>query len=663
MKKIKWLLIFWLFALFWIGSSFGNDYRFFNIEYFSAANQFQNYILNWININTRNMTYYNWTWTWVNSFYRSNRSTLDNSLLDISNYTLTWNVALNVVSPHFYVQDSTKLSLLYRSTNSSYGSYLFPLVSWVNSVDSSFGVFSWLYIRIFSDFANCMVANPVSNPVINGGCSDSSRVFVHYNTKTYDSSRWLISDLAYRDWDWYKGSISSSVWNTYSFAVWVNPIITWNDAYLDDSDFVWLRTVVPTLTWDYIFYNNLYLVRLNNLESVLDFSDFQVLAIFLTWNSDDTFDFLYSIYNCPYSSDDISDCSFSEGWNILPSNLDNSFISFSWSLFSWWIHLSSSISNARLYYILQNFLFFLSLPANYNNSNLSLSYKVFTSYNNSTNIVYFSRPWRTNWNFFYTYSYSVFLDSSANINVLDWILTPDDSWWWWSQSPYNTWLIEMCRDLVNWNWFLNLNIALQSLCRSYFPWLSPTEIPWYTWYYVQYSIDESWNVITWVTYQEDFSGAIGDWYYDEAYDAWYSYCTWVWCKYFSTWSSQLQTWTLYSWYMLNEKYYEDFFDKRFFFDCPYSYESSYFVLGESIIDNLGFDPMLPINCMIAAYSQWSKFTFFWNLDWWDKYWTWTLFKNSNSLNARRLYTFFDLILWFWLLVLILKIFNLLRWEK
>lgn len=143
-----------------------------------------------------------------------------------------------------------------------------------------------------------------------------------------------------------------------------------------------------------------------------------------------------------------------------------------------------------------------------------------------------------------------------------------------------------------------------------------------------------------------------------------SQCFGVWCPdYVKTWDFQYipDTWNnnsnSFTWYLVDQSFYNVNNWNRLFFNCPYPYSWSYLVIAQNLIDNLWWvDILKPINCFISAFSYWDKTLYFGDPESNTFYWSWSLI-NWDSYSHKLLFSFFDLILSIWIFVLLRKLFK------
>ena len=225
---------------------------------------------------------------------------------------------------------------------------------------------------------------------------------------------------------------------------------------------------------------------------------------------------------------------------------------------------------------------------------------------------------------------------------------------WWSEDNQHWSLTFTEASSVLSNYCINNNIIQYPFCSQ----LDLYNDAWLTYFYdtwvLLYYILWSWFT---VDLSNQWSGQL-----------WPLTCYWKWCENVSQWlPNYIKTWNSslgysYSWEYISEDFYDDYISKWFWFTCPYSYSWSYFVIGSDLIDRLwGRDLIVPINCFISAYSAWRKMFFFWDPEYWA-YWTWSLITWDTPWH-QRLFMFFDIVLSFWLLVVLFKLFNFITWKK
>lgn len=147
-------------------------------------------------------------------------------------------------------------------------------------------------------------------------------------------------------------------------------------------------------------------------------------------------------------------------------------------------------------------------------------------------------------------------------------------------------------------------------------------------------------------------------------------CQGVWCDNINQWLPEYiiptNSWNSndfgLSWDIISQDFYNDFIEKWFWFTCPYSYSWSYFVIWKDLINRLwGRDLLVPINCFISAFSTWSKMLLFWDPQYW-LFWSWSLISWDTPWH-QRLFLFFDLVLSFWIIFILFKLYNLFLSKK
>ena len=603
MKKIKYLL-FWIVSLFWIGFSFWYNYNINNVEYFSINNYYSNYLFS--ASSTFNFRSLNW-WSFsssISSFYRKNSVSTDDSILDISTYFLTGSKSLNYVSPYLFVNNSS-VSLLFKSDNASHSSnwsYLFKLSTWVNSYSSLLYQNSSNFIRILW-WDDCILIDDIFNDPV--WCL-SSRSFIFSYDRVLDSSRWSVFDTTV-DWISYiRWAISPSIYDEYSFAYSFDYTTSWLIYVADQNSIPFLfSTVFPTISWNYLRYDWIFAIKLDNLYKKTNNTVWQdLLVIALTWDDSDL-DFIYSLYSCPDSSYSMFGCSFLEGGFLRPSGLSNSFNSFDWSLFSLTWDQSNSTNT---YLLLKNFLYFLWLRAGFDSSSRVYSSPIIYTVR-SNKIIQFYRPafnnaWKQDLS-----NYSLSLLSSGWINILDLIGFP---WWNWNQYTW-TWNITLsgCVDTqvctyVTWN-----NWVLNKICHT--SCVSQEVIN--SWGYISY--DWSYYFVNTPLSLDDLKKS------DLTYTTWY----------------------LDSWGILNPVYFEDLFDpnKKAVWVCPFPYYS----WPLDFLSNIWTDWVylfMPLICFYSAFQHWAHLSYFDNSD----IISWGVLTSPlfdwNSENHRIFFMFLDVLL-------------------
>lgn len=132
----------------------------------------------------------------------------------------------------------------------------------------------------------------------------------------------------------------------------------------------------------------------------------------------------------------------------------------------------------------------------------------------------------------------------------------------------------------------------------------------------------------------------------------------------NSWSDLLSDY--WSWVLLDTWYYENFFQKTwYFFRCPYEYIvldtwSFLRILNKfnDISSSIGFDFMLPINCTISAFVHGKQFKFLSDVDLWLDPLMWYIQGPDDP--RIYLYRFFDFLLSFALLCFLLKLYHLIN---
>ena len=289
-------------------------------------------------------------------------------------------------------------------------------------------------------------------------------------------------------------------------------------------------------------------------------------------------------------------------------------------VFSWW--LSSSCIKLDAWYLTYNWSTDV-LPFNDSNTKYSCSdnYPLLCDLTSSR----ISTTLDSNWIKIGNHIYWFQTDPSVDIKSLL------ESFWWESASDQiNQKLIERC-----------LNDTEFSLSQPVCNWI--TEQFWnvialWSWQYMQYSFDNSWNLVIEIIEQ----AWLFDWYtwtvrvQNENWD-WVTNCDDWWCSPSSwSWSPYFQSG------ILTVDYYDFYSNTWLFFKCPYPYESifSYWNFNLKLWK---FDILLPINCMISAFKHWKSFDAFdnvWLFDFWPLM-QWT------TQQHRILFRFFDFILILW----------------
>ena len=608
MKKIKWLLLFWILTLLWIGSSFW--YIYMNYQFEFKSNNNNNILFNinpWnSNISSYLMTYQDsgWTRNSVNILKKS--STTTNNLFDISSYNVSsFSPSYSYATAKMY---SSSSCLDLSVTGSSY-QLLFHLF-WSNNCNSTSNstIFSReVYVNVWDSCIN--------NWVINTWNCDYW-FYKYFSSKTYDSRFWQYSDNQYSWSDAWKTSISFPFPDSYSF---FNSIAwSWTWPYELPSVYIINQKYVYH-TWEsFSALNWFYVARINDLNSTFENSDFQVIALDLhwSWTLSDLF-FTYWIFDCPYSAQDILDCSFNDWWTI--SNLYTA-NSITWNVLQFlttrdWFSVGSS------YNYFSNFL------RNKLSTDWTLTFYRLLSPNNATSS-----------------NYLRWLSTSVQL-VSDWNNYFQDLFPWWWQSTWsiaiNTWFLDLCLNNLQF-WELN-----SYLCNKLFNWNNLVLIPGQTWYYLSYWYDENWNLRFWITYQEDLEEQMS-WYIREQDE------NWNWYTYLP---EESNTWLDNSNWL--KDYFNNWFEHWVFFSCPFHYTDSYYREFKlfwitHFVPKLWQSFLYPIYCMGAWFREWKNIDFFS----WVNLWLESQLLSSSDYNY--LYRLFDLILSVLIMFFIIKIYHLLN---
>lgn len=671
MKKIKWLLLFWILTLLWIGSSFWYIYTNYQFEFKSNNNNNILFNINpWnSNISSYLMTYQDINWDRNSSqiLYRSSSST--------SNLFNIWYYSLSSYSPSYsyntakIYSSSSCLDLIVTWSSKQLLFHLF----WNNNCNSTSNWTIWnreVYINVWDSCINSWVINTSS-------CDYWFYKYFGFNW-TFDSRfNSLIQDNQYSWSNAWKTSISFPFPDSYSF---FNSIAwSWTWPYELPSVYIINQKYIYH-TWDsFSALIWLYISRINDLNSIFENSNFQVIVLDLhwSWSLSDLY-FTYWIFDCPYSAQDILDCSFNDWWTI--SNLYTS-NSITWNVLQF-LTTRDWFSAGSTYNYFSNFLRnklstdwtltfyrFLS-PNNANTSStapnrISISVQLVSDWNNYFQDLF---PW-WNWN----QSVEPIFDYNTYV-INDLIVCYITSWEICSYNTFNRSSFESTFDVSDsvWNWttwFLlwwNAYLFLKEFClnSSFIDYAFCSQLDIYSGsaIFIDYS---DWLL----SYEILWDSVIVSIWWLGSWQLWDVSCWWWWCSNINTWlpnfihSSDVD---YYTWDFIDTWYFEDFYNLNitwYFMRCPFSYNSNRIVIWKKIMDYLwDRDPFVFVNCMIAWFNKWKSFNFLDRLDF-----PWPLMSLGSDYNVlwfdtdknkRLLFWFFDLLLSLWLLLLIRVFYRL-----
>lgn len=649
MKKIKWILLFWILTLLWIGSSFWwyiwsviYELAWYNRNYqfyvWNSSSQYWVYYISWLNNNIP-------VFSTLNSFYYSLYSW---NLLFNELWIWTWRWSSITYSPAsnlYYWIDFVSLFWKYNSNSGS-------IWNFNNSSNRSI----WNYINTFNSLRLFLSTESNSMLCLFPETSNSELTWFYWwcnidNYQIFPYNLWYsinsksnsVYDSTYNSWTSILNSRKTAVfpwlWQWYSFIFeginigwWFRSIFSWTLVSEDFSTFN-NRWYVQNkyIDWQLIFNVNNTSNWWNNWETI-------IIAIdaLRTWY------YMYSLYSC--SDTIISNCSFIEGWKLY-SGSDLIVPSFDWnvdSFYNWFNYISSW----QYYY----------LPI------------VYTSFDDSLNLLTFTRYWiRTQ-----SSTNAPRINFSKSINLVPWewwdnfnLLKYLGIQWWdvswdWSQSTWsiaiNTWFLDLCLNNLEF-WELN-----SYLCNSLLNWSDLVMIPNHTWYYLSYWYDENWNLRFWLTYQEDLEQQMSwfVWVQDEAWNRYTTCPSWTcWWNLLAKPIIHVDSWEVFeltTWDVLDMMSNLTGWVGR----CPFPYSDFRLWNNLKLLQLLqdywfNYDPFIIINCSVAWFQYWRH-----TIDtilFWDTFEHPLLYWDTSK--HRTLFTFLDfvVILWlFWLFTFFKKIF-------
>lgn len=614
MKKIKYLLLFWILILLWIGSSFWYIYTNYQFEFKSNNNNNILFNINpWnSNISSYLMSYQDsgWTRNSVNILRRS--STSSTNLFNISSYSVSSFTSYSYNTAKLY---SSSSCLDLSVTGSSY-QLLFHLF-WSNNCNStSNSTISSreVYVNVWDSCINSVVVNTWN-------CDYWFYKYFGFNW-TFDSRfDSLIQDNQYSWSNAWKTSISFPFPDSYSF---FNSIAwSWTWPYELPSVYIYNQKYIYH-TWDsFSAINWLYITRINDLNSTFENSDFQVIVLDLTWVFSD-WDlsnnyFIYWIFNCPYSAQDILDCSFNDWWTI--SNLYTA-NSITWNVLQF-LTTRDWFSAGSTYNYFSNFL------RNKLSTDWTLTFYRFLAPNNA-----YTSQNAPNW-----ISTSVQLVSDWNNYFQD--LFPWWNWWNWSQS---TWSIPLSSlyyqclgptyNTLDWNppvWCLNPDWSLINV-NDYKDCFFTINSDW--------SLSQSFYCSIWnITQEMDWIQSWSGWYFAP--------CSWDDCSVdFIIGQSYINldpVNTVTTWLVLDMITNLTWRVGR----CPFPYVDFWFWNSFKVFNYFkslwyNIDPFIPFNCAIAWFHA-GRYTIFEDLEL-------TIFDipilNWDTEKHKILFRFFDVLIIF-----------------
>lgn len=615
MKKIKWLLIFWLFAIFWIGSSFASfiwnisyELWWFNRNYlFFLWNGSSQQQINFISSVNNNIPILNGLTSHYYSLYSWNE-------VFIELWVSTWIWSSTAYSPSnnlYYWSDFVSLFWKYSS---SYGS----IFNFNNSSNRSNSLYInqnvWVRLFLTTESNSVLCLNPeLSSSELTWfywWCNIVNYQIFPYNLwYSINSISTSVYDATYNSWNSILNSRKTAVfpwlWEWYSFiyekvssAWWFRSVFSWTLTSEDFSPYLW-RSYRQNkfIDWQLIF-------NVNNISNWWSQWETTIIAI----DSLNTWYYMYSLYNCPDSI--ISNCSFIEGWKL-----------YSWND----LIIPSFVWNYDFFY---GWLNFINTWSYYYNP------IVYTYYDSIFHTLTFTRYW-----VYARSSTNTELSSfSKTINLVAWTWNDNYNvlkylgiqWWdssaWWSQSTYS--------------WSFSYNDCEYATVYYY--------VTWSNWESIRISTQEC--LWTWV---------IASWSY-----VWYNWTiyyvsTWYNLDEISQWDLIYDTWYLDEDWFVSLDYYLTLFESPSQFKlwrCPYPPAQFFNFVEKFKIWN--FYPFMPISCFASAFQQWIKVHYF------DDFW---LFPDINSQLIqwdthfhKTLYRFFDFLLSIWLffmLSVLLRVFN------
>ena len=618
MKKIKWLLLFWILSLLWIGSSFWwyiwsviYELAWYNRNYqfyvWNSSTQYWVYYISWFN--SSNIPVF----LTLDSFYYSLYSW---NLLFNELWIWTWRWSSNVYSPSnnlYYWSDFVSLFWRYNSNLSG------SIWNFNNSTNRS----TWNYINTYNSLrlflsteynsTLCLFPEQLSNSDLTWfywWCNiDNYQIFPFNLWYSINSNSNSVYDSTYNSWTSVLNSRKTAVfpwlWQWYSFIYegvkvgwWFRSVFSWtlvSEDFLPFNDRWYVQN--KYIDWQLIF-------NVNNTTNWWSNWETTIIAIdaLRTWY------YMYSLYTCPDTI--ISNCSFIEGWKLYSGN-ELIIPSFDWSVDSFYNWLNY-ISTWQYYY----------LPI------------VYTSFDDSLNVLTFTRYWiQTR-----TSSNTPRINFSKSINLVPWELWDNynllkylgiqwwDNSWDWNQSSYS--------------WSVSLNNCVETTTYNY--------ITWSNWEVLRLSRTEclSPEII------ESGSYVWSDWtiyYVDSSYNiSNISNTDWV----------VFDTWFLDEDWLLSIDYYSWLFNWNWFrfWVCPYP-PSNYLNFATKI-KLWNFYPFMPLNCFVSAFQQWVKVHYF------DD--SWLFPDNHSQLMAwdshyhRTLFRFFDVLLSIWILLLLSALLRIIK---
>lgn len=617
MKKLKWLLLFWILTLLWIGSSYAWNFIPNYVDYQHNWSNSSFLIKSWTNSPVISF-FAPIDWHFVTPFYRSDNGIYVNSndIFDVSNYSLSNTFTDSYVwnAKFFYNSNWNRFGAVASSNTrcDDWWCYLMPLTStfgWLVYSDLLQWNEYWLYARVFSNDRKCFDSTWMMFNSSQYCDPDFIQIFTHSNYTI--TSQWNFYDSNVNWVNYNKWPVGAWIGMGYSFmfADW-NQWVNQNGNHYVDWD-VYIRSIF--YNWSKTYYlDNVLIYKLNN-NTYIDYDSTSNYNVIVLWFWDpvtnqywfNSYPINYSIYSCPYNSTNIWQCFFVDWWTT------NEY-------FNKWFSDSSNARDQVSYFLSKDWS--MKLYNQYSSQNNTITFYRYTaSADPSSNI----RPT------------SVTLSLTSNWNdLISWIPMPD-LWWNWNQS---TWInsSSMYYNCL-WPYYNTPDWLPPAYCYNSSWELNPQRF--------QNCFDVIEQVSTWWFISHTFCYI--DWFQQEVVLtpewSWYSVVPWTnttnILEYLNDWYS---TW-----------YFENFLNTTwYFFKCPFPYSESLTVRPKLISMMNWFDINLPINCAFAWYNQWKQvFTFehSWHLIQW-----WPLL-NFEWDNRKLLYTFFDILIILWLLFFFWKI--------
>lgn len=598
MKKIKWLLIFWLFAIFWIGSSFALTWINSIFSYIDSSNWQTAWYLVWVNNSLR---------FWVSPFY----------------WFSTWLVTFNTLASYFP-------NTIIHPANVLLNTQSFSNPLWFSiSVENT-----WWSIESYN-FWN--LDDLLFSRVVDYSTWDSFPIIIWDNWK-YLTFSWDKNII----YNWQNVLTLTDVNYLHYCFYWIDYSLSCLFSTNSNSQWFIFKSFFDSIDW-YLEYNNFAVVP---IHEKIDWTQYN--SNFFTWwitlvlgywnfNNNNSQWIIYNLYNCYSSNPEVlKSCNLNSKWYIninSDSFFRRLFLSLMWNFSNvsnhWYWSFSDVIYSWWHFYFRSNWYY-------------NIFSTTATSSTQSKNNCYgFSSC--------FWFSELPLQNDDSVVNLL--------SWWWWSQSTWsmaiNTWLMNLCLTSDS---FYTLNYSFCNLVfwgrdLSYYQWLLQS------WAYLQSYIDWSWNLVYVIDIYDEpstltWTSVVWDCYWDRCINT----QSWSWWD-VSPWDIVIFSWGefLSSWYYSN--FFESINKTWYFFQCPYSYNDSRWVAWRAILTAIWKDPFLPVNCFIAAYENWRRIKLFDDAFHWFSFGP---LMSWDSQNHRNLFSFFDILLSTALIFFLMKFYHLFK---